>query len=177
MKMKELETKIGELEAQSHILNGKIMSESYIHTKTELQKEQAQIKGELTALYLKRDEAIEEDSIKKLHDLIIENRTFISFKVNNDRIEVDKKGNITITFSRCKHQRTFPISERLQANTKRGLFERWRRLLNPIQTTTLTTGTITCVECRKAKNKKLKLWGRYTNTPIPSLAWELRILK
>ena len=185
MDIQTIQNQKTELEKESSKLHSRITSELHIPTKNTLIAKESSILTEIQRLQVSLDQLNEPEYAKKTLEIILKNRNLISLKTNQQRIPIDKDGNVTVTFQSCKHKQTLPISQFLNFAIKkrnnppvnRITFERWRQFLKPNATTkTVFTGSLTCSECLKKRKKKFDTTRRYTNTPIPSLSYELYYL-
>jgi len=174
--MDEHKFEIEELQRRAFDLGSKITSTDHQPTKKSLIAEKAAI--DLKLEHLRRHRTIEEEKqySEKLETLIKENRLFISFSVNNQRINIDEKGKVQVTFTSCNHRKSFPITElRLsQVENNRTKFERWVRIL---KTNITYTGEMRCRECQKNKEQRFQRLRRRTKEPTPKIRWELRALR
>jgi len=174
--MDEHKSEITELEARAFDVHCEISSTAHIRTKELLMAKKADIDRKLAELRSHRDIEEEKQYAEKLDTLIKENRLFISFAVNTERIPIDEKGKVQVTFKPCNHRKTFTITElRLsQMGNNRTKFETWVRIL---KSNIIHSGAMRCEECRKNKEKRFQTLRRYTHATPPQLNWELHALR
>lgn len=167
---------IEELEERTFMLGSQITSTTHRKTKESLMAEKSAINLKIDHLRILQDAENEEQYSEKHHTLIIENREFIFFSVNGERIFINPKGEVEFKYAPCGHKKHMPISDlRLhQHENNRIKFETWRRLLKENM---VYNGAMKCEQCLKDKEKMFQQFRRHGTRPISKVSWELRALR